>query len=103
MGPHHLAQTVHDRQREDVLAHGAVAHGLRPGRARRSHPADRGIRPRIDREEHSLGAQASIEGATGGAGLNLDIEVLQRGTADRIHLAHVDADAAGQSRDVSLE
>jgi len=102
-GVHHLAAAAHDREREHVLAHRAVPHGHRPGCPRRDHPADRGVGARIDREEHSLGTEAGIERAPGHAGADGHVEVLDRGLADLVHLPHVDADAAGQRRDVALE
>ncbi len=103
MGPQHLAAAVHDGQREHVLAHRPVPHGHRPGRAGRDHPADRRVGARIDREEDALGTQAGVERATRDAGADGHVEIVERRPPDRVHLAHVDADPAGERRHVSLE
>ena len=59
--------------------------------------------PGIDREEHALRAQGLVELLARDAGLDGDVEVVDRQAQDRVHLAHVDADPALQRLDVALE
>jgi hypothetical protein len=94
---------VDDRHPQDVLTHRSVAHGHRPGRARGGHTADRGISPWIHSEEHAFVPQARIERTARHARSDHDIQILPRRRGDRVHLPHVDADAAGQRRHVSLK
>ena len=99
----HLAVRGDDHEREDVLAHRAVADGRRARRAGGDHPAEGGVGAGIDGEEHALRAQHLVELLAGDAGLDRDVEVVDRQAQDAVHLAHVDADPALQRRDVPLE
>ena len=47
----------HGGERQHVLAHGAVAHGVGARGARRRHAAEGGVGAGIDREEQALVAQ----------------------------------------------
>ena len=100
---HDLAVGVDHGEREDVLAHRAVAHRGRPGRAGGDHPADRRVRAGVDGEEHALGPQPVVERPARDAGLHGHVHVLHRQAQDAVHLARVDAHAAVERGDVALE
>ena len=48
-------------QRQDVLPHGAVAHGVGAGGPRGRHAAQAGVRARVDRKEQAGGAQIFVQ------------------------------------------
>ena len=57
----HLAIGQHRRQRQHIVAHGAVAHRIGAGGAGRGHAAERGVGAGIDREEQAGVAQVAVE------------------------------------------
>ena len=65
----------HHRERQHVLPHGAVAHGVGAGGAGGGHAAQRGIRAGVDGEEQALVADVFIELLAGDAGLHADVKV----------------------------
>ncbi len=73
-------------EREDVLAHRAVADRGRPGRAGGDHPADRRVRAGVDREEHALGPQLARRAAARHARLHGHVHVLDRQPQDPVDL-----------------
>ena len=77
----------HHRQRKHVLAHGAVAHRVGAGRARRGHAAEGGVGARIDREEQALVADEGVQFLARHARLHGDVEVFRADAQDLVHVA----------------
>ncbi len=98
-----LAVAAHDFQRQHVVAHGAVAHRIGAGGAGRGHAAERGVGAGIDREEHALVAQMFVQRLAGDAGLDHAIEVVGVDFQHLVHVAQIDADAAGRRVDLALQ
>ena len=98
-----LAVAAHHLERQHVVAHGAVAHRIGAGRPGRRHAAQRGIGAGIDRKEHALVAQMLVERLAGDAGLDHAVEVLGMDLQHLVHVAQVDADAAGRRVDLPLQ
>jgi hypothetical protein len=92
--PENTAVREHDRQRQNVLAHGAVSHRGRAGGSRRGHAPDGGVGARIDREHEAGVPQRLRELQARHAGLYRDVEILHADTQDPIHLAQIDRDPA---------
>ena len=86
-----------------VLAHRSVAHGIGARSAGRRHAADRGVRARIDRKEKAGALELGVELLARNARLHAAIEILGVDFEHAIHLRQVDADAAVQRRNVTLE
>ena len=102
-GGHQLAIRQHDLQRQHVVLHGAVAHGIGAGAARRRHAAERGVGAGIDREEQALVAQVLVERLAGDAGLDHAVEVLGMHRQHPVHVAEIDRHAAVRRVDLALE
>jgi hypothetical protein len=102
-GADHLAARGDHGERQDVLAHRAVADGGGARRPGGGHPAQGRVCARVDGEEDALGAQALVELAAGDAGLHGDVHVLDRQPDDRVELAHVDAHPAAQGGDMTFK
>ena len=98
-----LAIAAHDLQRQHVLAHGAVAHRIGAGGARRGHAAERRIGAGIDRKEHALVAQMLVQGFAGDAGLDHAIQILGVDFQHPVHVAKIDANASGGRIDLPLQ
>ena len=98
-----LAVAAHHFQRQHVVAHGAVAHRIGAGGAGRRHAAERGVGAGIDREEQALVAQMLVERLAGDAGLDHAVEVLGMDREHPVHVAQIDADAAGGRIDLPLQ
>ncbi len=98
-----LAVAAHHLQRHDVVAHGAVAHRIGARRARRRHAADRGIGAGIDRKEQPLVAQLLVQQLAGDAGLDDAVEIFGMHGEQPVHVARVDADAAGGRVHLALQ
>ena len=60
-GVDHLAVREDRFEREHVVLHGAVAHGIGAGATRRRHAAERSVGAGIDRKEQALIAQMLVE------------------------------------------
>ena len=102
-GADHRAVGQHRLQRQHVVLHRPVAHGVRARRPGRRHPADRGVRAGVDREEEALAAEALVQRDAVHAGLHDAVEVLDVDGQDPVHLRDVQRDAAVQRRDVALQ
>ncbi len=100
---HELAVRLHDFERQHIVLHGAVAHGVGAGAARRRHAAERRVGAGIDREEQALVAQVLVERLAGDAGLDHAVEVLGMHRQHPVHVADVDRDAAVRRVDLTLE
>ena len=98
-----LAVAAHDFERQHVVAHGAVTHRIGAGGPGRGHAAQRGIGAGIDREEHALVAQMLVQRLAGDAGLDHAVEVIGVDFQHLVHVAQIDADAAGRRVDLSLQ
>ncbi len=97
-----LAVRQHDPQRHHEIAHRAVTHRIGAGRARRGHPADRGIRARINRKEQTGVPQCRIQGLAGDARFHGAIEIGLRHPQDAVHAGQIDGDAALLGADLPL-
>jgi hypothetical protein len=93
----------HYLERQHVLAHRAVAHGVGARGARRRHAAERGVGARIDREEEARVLDELVELLARHAGLHHGVEVRLVHRQHLVHLRQVDADAAFHRQDVALE
>ena len=83
-------------QRDDVVAHGAVAHRVGTRSARRRHAAQRCIGTGINPKEQSLVAQLLVQQLSRDAGLDDAVEVFRVHGEQPVHVARVDTDAAGR-------
>ena len=97
-GRDQLAVGEHHFERQHVVLHGAVAHRVGAGAARRRHAAERGVGAGIDREEQALVAQMLVELLARDAGLDHAVEVLGMDGEHPVHVAEVDRDAAEAAR-----
>ena len=88
-----LAAGEHHRQTQHVVAHGAVAHRIGPGSARRHHAADGRLCTRIDWEEQTLVAQVGVELLAHDARLDHAIQVRSVHRDDTGHARQVEAHA----------
>ena len=102
-GVDHLAIRQHDFERNDVVFHGAVAHGIGAGAARCGHAAERGIGAGIDRKEKSAVAQLLVERLARDAGLDDAIKILGMHREHFVHVAEIDRDTAARRIDVAFE
>ena len=102
-GVDHLAVGQHDFERDDVVLHGAVAHRVGAGAARRRHAAERGVGAGIDREEQAAVAQVLVERLAGDAGLDHAVEILGVHLEHLVHVAEVDRHAALRRVDMAFE
>ena len=100
---HDLAIRQHDLQRQHIVLHRAVAHGIRAGGTRRRHAAKRRIGPRIDGKEQSDIAQMLVQHLAGDAGFDHAVEVFRMHGDDALHHRGVDRNAAERRVDVALE
>ncbi len=98
-----LAVAAHHFERQHVVAHGAVAHRIGAGGAGRGHAAERGIGAGVDREEHALVAQMLVERLAGDAGLDHAVQIVGMDCQHLVHVAQIDADAAGRRVDLPLQ
>ncbi|MPM54588.1 hypothetical protein SDC9_101366 [bioreactor metagenome] len=102
-GADRLALSGDHFQRQHVLTHGAVAHGVGAAGACRCHAADAGIRARIDGEEQARVLDGFVELLARDAGLHGDGEVVRVDGQDLVHAAYVDADAALDGQQMAFE
>ncbi|SPC14782.1 hypothetical protein CO2235_220015 [Cupriavidus oxalaticus] len=102
-GADHAAIGGHHGQRQHVLAHGAVAHRVGPGRARRAHAAQRRVRARVDREEQPGVLDFLVQLLARDAGLHGHAQVLGLHRQHAVHLRQVQADAAGHGQQVPFQ
>ena len=102
-GRHQLAVRQHDFQREHIVLHGAVAHGIGAGAARGRHAAERSVGAGIEREEQALVAQMLVELLARDAGLDHAVEVLRIHRQHAVHVAKIDRHAAMGRIDMALE
>ena len=93
----------HDGQAEHVLAHGAVADGVGAAGARRRHAADRGVRPRVDREHQAGVAEIFVQLLPRHARLHAAVQILGVDLQHLVHLGDVDGDAAVERRHMALQ
>ena len=93
----------HHLEREDVLAHRAVADRVGPRGAGGRHAAERRVRSRVDREERAVAAHALLQRRARDAGLHGGVEVLDAHAQDRVHQAGVQRDAALYGEDLALD
>ena len=101
---HHRAVGHHGGEVRDVLAHGAVAHRVGAGGARRGHAADGGLLgARIDGKEQAQVAQVVVELLARDAGLHHAIEIALVDGEHPVHAREVDREAAERGVDVALE
>ena len=98
-----LAVAAHHLERQNVVAHGAVAHRIGAGGPGRGHAAERGVGAGIDREKHALVTQMLVQRLAGDAGLDHAVEVVGVDLQHPVHVAQVDADAAGRRVDLPLQ
>ena len=85
----------HDHgQRQDVLAHRAIAHRIGARGAGRGHAAQRGVGAGVDREEQPRGLQMLVQLLAGDAGLDGDVQIIGRHPQDPVHPADIDAHPA---------
>ena len=90
-------------QREDIFAHGAVAHGVGARGPRRGHASERCVGARIYRKEQARVADMLVQGLARDAGLNHRIEVFFVDCEHLVHLRQVDAHPAFNRERMSLE
>ena len=102
-GRNQLAVCQHRLQRQHIVLHRAVTHGVGAGRARRCHAADRRIGAGIDRKKQTLVAQIFIELLARYARLNDAIEIFGMYREHAVHVLHVDANAAARRIDLAFE
>ena len=102
-GMHHAAVGQHDGEAEHVVAHGAVAHRGRAGRARGGHAAQRGVGARVDGKEQARILDVRGELLARHAGLDAHVHVFGADFEHAVHGAHVDAQAAMQRGDVAFQ
>ena len=102
-GRHELAVREHDLQPEHIVLHGAVAHRIGAGAARRRHAAERRVGAGIERKEQALVAQMLVELLARDARLDHAIEVLRVHRQHLVHVAEIHRHAAKGRVDVALE
>ena len=98
-----LAVGEHRLERQHIVLHGAVAHRVGAGRARRRHAAERSIGARIDREEQALVAQIFVELLAGHARLDHAVEIAGMNVEHAVHVLEIDGDAAERRVEVAFE
>jgi hypothetical protein len=77
-------------QRQDVIPHRSVTHGVCPRGPRRDHAAERGVGARIDREEQAAVAKMLIELAPGDARFDRAVQVVGVNGNDPLHARRID-------------
>ena len=90
-------------QRQHVLAHGAVAHGIGTRGAGRGHTAQAGIRAGVDRKHQSGMTELFVQRLACHPGLHRGIHVLGVDRQNLIHLRQIDAHAAVNGQDMPFE
>ena len=91
-GAHDAPVGRDDGQAEDVLAHGAVAHGVGARCARRGHAADGGVGTGVDRKEQPGALELGVHLFSRDPGLHAAVEV------GGIDLQHAGSSARGRCR-----
>ena len=102
-GANDVAAGRHHLQRQHVLAHGAVAHGVGAAGARGGHAADAGVGPGVDGEEQARVLDGLVQGLARDAGLHGDSEVVGVDRQHAVHASQVDADAALHGQQMPFE
>ena len=90
-------------QRQHVLAHGAVAHGVGAAGARGAHAANAGVGAGVDGEEQAGVLDGLVQLLARDARLHRHREVVRVDAEHPVHAAHVDADAALHGQQVAFE
>ena len=90
-------------QREDVLAHRAVAHRVRSGGARRGHAAERRVGAGVEREEQPGVPERLVQRLARDAGLDHHVEILGMYREHAVHARQVDGDAAAHGEDLPFD
>ena len=100
---HLLAARRDGGEGDDVVAHGAVAHGIGARGACRGHPADRRVRAGIDREEEAGIAQIHVQVLARDPRLHGAVEILGIDLDHPVHAARIERDAAVGRVDMAFE
>ena len=102
-GADHRAIGQHHLKRQNIVTHGAIAHGGGAAGPRRGHAAKTGIGARIDRKEQPRRAQFGIQRLTRDAGLKADLHILGPDFKHAVHLHHIDDQPALRGQRVPLQ
>ena len=102
-GADHLALRRDDGEAEHVLAHRAVAHGIRATGAGGRHAAQARVGAGVDGEEEAAVADLVVELGARHARLHRDREVVGRERHDLLHARQVDAHTALHRQQMPFE
>ena len=101
---HHRAVGHHGREVQDVVAHGAVAHGCGAGCARGGHAADGGfLGARIDGEEETHVAQIIVQFLARDAGLHDAVQIALVHGQDLAHLLEIERESPVRRIDMPFQ